>query len=117
MQTVSVFIAHGRGTFLDCPATAGLKLGPATTQRYSAVEPSAPGLRLAFRLLRALFGDTGRVPNWTRNWPCLWLADIRKSGGPVLPGRWRDRKQAIAAEIEHFNKFGIQKERKYVPSI
>ena len=107
---VSVFIHRGTVKFLECSATSGLKLGPATTRRYSAVEPDCYVLRIAFRVLRALFGDIGRVSDWTRSWPCLWMADIRKSGGPVLQGRWRDRQQAIAAEIEHFNKFGIQTE-------
>ena len=107
---VSVFIGKGHVTFLDCPATTGFNLGRARRGRYSAVEPDCYVLRIAFRVLRALFGDIGRVSDWTRSWPCLWMADIRKSGGPVLPGRWRDRQQAIAAEIEHFNKFGIQKE-------
>ena len=110
MQTVTVFIQHGHVTFLDNPLTAGFNLGPAVTRRASHVEPDGLALRGAFHTLRWLFGEKGRVSEWTRGWRCLWRANMAPSGGPVLPGRWRDRKQAIAAEVEHFNIFGIQKE-------
>jgi hypothetical protein len=108
MQIVTVFIeADASVTFLKSPLTAGFNLGPSVTRRASHVQPNNVALRLVFQLLRLVFGDTGAVAATTRAWPCLWRADMRPIGGPVLQGRWRNRQTAINVEEEFFNKYGV----------
>ena len=45
-------------------------------QRYSEVVPLDPVKRCAFRLLRFLFGESGKVAAWTRTWLCVWRGVI-----------------------------------------
>jgi len=109
MTTFSVFIEDDASvTFLQSPLTACFDLGPSVVRRASHVEPACLGLRLAFRLLRRAFGDTGRVAEATRGWKCLWRADMRPSGGPILPERYTVRQDAIHAEIAYFDEHGVQ---------
>ena len=112
MQIVTVFIeADASVTFLKSPLTAGFNLGPAVTRRASHVQPNNAALRLVFHLLRLVFGDTGAVAANTRKWPCLWQADMRPIGGPVLQGRWYNRQEAIQAEVAYFNQHGVKHDR------
>lgn len=76
------------------------ELGIATTKRASHVEPNNFFLRIAFHLLRRIFGDKGRMTEFTRRWPCLWRVNLRPVGGPILEDRWVNRQQAIDAEVE-----------------
>jgi hypothetical protein len=71
-------------------------------RRASHVEPASLLLRLVFRVIRAIVRDTSRVAQWTRTWRCLWRVAI--VNGPILPGRYTDRLQAIEAEISFLNK-------------
>lgn len=76
------------------------KLLPASTRRTvraSNIEPCHWALRVAFHAIRAAVGDKGPLADWTRSWACLWR--VRVVGGPVLPGCYRDRGKAIAAEV------------------
>ena len=112
MQYITVFIeADASVTFLKSPLTAGFNLGPSVTRRASHVQPNNVALRLVFHLLRLVFGDTGAVAANTRKWPCLWQADMRPIGGPVLQGRWYNRQEAIQAEVAYFNQHGVKHDR------
>ena len=71
---------------------AGLAQGLATKRRASHVEPAAFWLRLGFHLAR-----WAGLTAWTRRWGCGWR--VRVVGGPVLPGVWDDREEAIRAEV------------------
>ena len=46
------------------------------SRRLSNIWPLDPVKRAAFRLLRLLFGDEGRVAAWTRRWHGPWEATI-----------------------------------------
>lgn len=92
---------NGNLEFVDTPDAAGLKAdGPVTTRRASHVEPARRVWRWLFHGLRRLFGEDGRVAEWTRGMRVYWRADMRPSGGPVLPVRSLDRAEVIAAEVE-----------------
>jgi hypothetical protein len=105
---ITVFIENdGNVSFLDSPLTAGFNLGPSVTRRYSSVEPDAAILRRIFQFLRCMFGEAGRISDWTRRWTCVWRAQIKS--GPLLSIRSRDRQQVISAEIAYFNMSGVQR--------
>lgn len=91
----------GQITYLDDPEISRVlsARGSISRKRASHIEPVDFRLRLYFRLLRWMFGERGRVAAWTRGWACEWRADLRISGGPVLPG-FVDRSEAIAYEEE-----------------
>lgn len=74
-----------------------------TKRRASHVEPVSPGLRLAFKIFRKLFTDTGWVAGWTRAWKVQWQIDLSPSGGPIMRS-FADRSEAIAAEIKWLEK-------------
>lgn len=68
-------------------------------RRFSTIEPLDPTLRFFFKLLRLLFGETGKVSDWTRTWRVMWLARIKL-------GRWRGSEfvspfRAACVEWEH----------------
>jgi len=105
----TVFIEYdGSLTFLDCPDTKWIALGPSTTRRASHVEPVNAALRVVFHVLRGLFGDKSSVAGFTRGWKVLWRANMEPTGGPILPGRYDVRQDAIDAEINYFNQNGVQ---------
>ncbi len=57
-----------------------------STRRASWVVPAGLPERIVWRLLRALFGDHGKVAAWCRAWRGAWVVDLRLSGGPVVSG-------------------------------
>lgn len=61
--------------FLGAPPPR-LALPGATKQRFSEIVPVHPVLLVAFRVLRWMFGEEGRVSDWTRTWKCWWEATI-----------------------------------------
>ena len=65
--------------------------------RVSHIVPESLLLRGEFVLLRAVFGDSGRVASWTRTWRCWWQVDLRPSDGPVVGG-FLSRDSAIEFE-------------------
>ncbi len=90
--------------FLVSDETAQFTSTSATIKRASHVEPDAYLLRVAFHGLRRMFGEHGKVSDFTRAWPCLWRVNLSPACGPILPGRWRNRKLAISAEIAWLNR-------------
>jgi len=107
---ITVFIEKDASvTFLDTPLTRGFNLGPSVTRRASHVEPDNVALRVLFHMLRSLFNEKSIAAEFTRRWPCLWRANMALSGGPILPGRWYDRQEAINAEIAYFNTYGVNR--------
>ena len=111
--------------FLRAPESdVFLELGETITRRASHVEPGPRYERWAFRLLRTIFGDSGKVSDWTRSWNTLWRVDTSPVGGPIL--RWGhvmpncpacmadniyyecDRKRAIQAEVKFLNTFFLE---------
>lgn len=69
-----------------------------TVQRASHIEPCRLGRRILFRLLRRLFGEDGRVGEWTRRWHCDWRVDLRPVGGPIR-GPFFSRRDALHYEL------------------
>jgi len=56
-------------------------------------------------LLRKLFGESGRVAQWTRQWHCRWRVSFAPLGGSThlldKAGRpFEDRAEALACEAE-----------------
>lgn len=72
--------------------------GPVTTTRASHVEPFRLIPRLAFRLIRRVFGETGAAANWTREWNVLWRVRFPGSSGWAYGPASRSR--CIAWEVE-----------------
>jgi hypothetical protein len=74
-------------------ATTGLaaRLG-GQTRRASHITPQSSVLRLCFHVSRLL-----GLAAWTRSWRCLWRADLRVSGGPVV-GPFAERSEALDFE-------------------
>jgi len=105
-QDVSVFIREdGTLVVLDTESTHCFRdVGTMVTKRASHVEPDKQALRLVFHMLRYMFGDKGWMATFTRYWPCLWRVNISPLSGPILPGRWKDRQEAIDAEVEWLNE-------------
>jgi hypothetical protein len=58
------------------PPPVPFKIKNQTRQRFSEILPVNPVLYMAFRILRKIFGETGRVSDWTRSWLCKWRATI-----------------------------------------
>jgi len=92
-----------------------LSLGNVVTQRASHVEPGGRYERILFHTLRALFGDKGRVSDWTRQWFTLWRVNTKPVGGPILRDErgniryWIDRQAAIDAEIIFLNEWFLER--------
>src|SRR5208337_3555461 len=85
------------------------ELGEVVTKRASHVEPVNIWLRVAFRFLR-VFGDKTRVAEWTRTWTCDWRVNTKPTAGYLLPQSWRNRQDAIDAEIAFLNEWFIRGE-------
>jgi hypothetical protein len=45
-------------------------------KRFSEIIPTELHLWVVFRILRALFGEKGKVADWTRKWDCHWRCII-----------------------------------------
>lgn len=54
----------------------GLPLTRKKVKRFSHVVPTQPLKRVAFRVLRMVFGERGRVAEWTRQWHGPWIGII-----------------------------------------
>lgn len=72
--------------------------------RASHVEPVNPLARLAFYACRVM-GDDTALAAYTRQWSCLWRINLGPVNGPILPVYYRDRAEAIEAEIAWLNSY------------
>ena len=86
----------GQIRFLTHDATSPILKG-GRTRRASWIVPKRISLRIAFYLIRFLFGDNGRMAAFTRGWSCNWMVDLRVSRGPVVTG-FSCRKAAVEFE-------------------
>ncbi|MEM3426669.1 MAG: hypothetical protein QW212_00210 [Nitrososphaerales archaeon] len=68
--------------------------------RVSRIVPENIFLRIFFLLLRRVFGDEGKVADWTRRWSCRWVLLV---GGEKL-GVFKDRKEAIEFEKKFISR-------------
>lgn len=89
----------GCARFLVNSDSQGLLTVDCTVKRASHVEPVNFALRVLFYLLRFLFTDTGKVADWTRNWPCYWRVNLAPVGGPIMPADFAKRSTAIEYEV------------------
>lgn len=71
--------------------------GDREVRRASNVLPLDPMKRIAFVALRKIFGEKGRVSDWTRTWKGPQIVKI--VDGPIL-GPFRDRKTALDREVQ-----------------
>ena len=76
------------------PPPFPLAVRQVSRQRFSEILPVNPVKRAAFRVLRRLFGETGRVAAWTRSWAVLWRAEIL-----IGPRRGATRTSGIRAVL------------------
>ncbi len=101
---------QGDAIFLASPENdVFLELGSVITKRASHVLPTRWIYRQAFRLLRMMFGDKGRVAQWTREWNTTWLVDTRPVGGPKLPEHFISRQDAIDREVQFLNQWFLER--------
>jgi hypothetical protein len=112
MEVAITITDEGDAIFLHSESAAAfLDMGDvAEHRRASHVEPENIILRNLFHILREKFGEYGWVASFTRLWPCLWRVNTAPVGGPILPGRWRSRSAAIAAEIAFLNDWFLHHE-------
>jgi len=54
--------------------------------------------RAVFKAFRRLFGNEGRVSDWTRGWKGPWVIVSAKSGN-TLPGHYRTHDDAVRSEV------------------
>lgn len=96
-----IFIApDGVVTGIASDVTQRMSLG--NKQRISYIEPVHPVLRWIFHLIRKRVRDDSKLAQFTRQWKCLWRANIFH--GPIL-GPFKERAQAISAEIAWVNAY------------
>ena len=86
-----------------------LELGEVVTRRASHVEPADFWTRLWFHVVRRFVTDKSAVAAWTRGWSCMWRIDTSPVGGPILPGRYKNRQEAIDAEIAFLNDWFLSR--------
>lgn len=92
---------NGNIHFIDNPRFSTLKNeGRFAKRRASHVEPANRVLRWLFHVLRRWFGEDGAVAAFTRGWPCAWRVNLTPSGGEILDGVYRNRQDAIDAEVQ-----------------
>src|SRR5689334_22633966 len=72
------------------------KDGVIVRRRASHIYPELLLHYAAFWLLRALFGENGRVAAWTRTWRCNWVGVINATGQTM-----RHRSRRIIVDWEH----------------
>jgi hypothetical protein len=88
--------------FADEVSFEGLEVELSTKTRVSHILPKSLGARLFFMVLRVLFGETGRVAQWTREWGCDWLVFI----DGCRFGPYSDRQAAIDFEKQEIYRLG-----------
>ena len=109
-DAVMVFIESGSIVALYDSTSQPLfaELGASEIRRASHVEPCNAALRFAFHFLRSVFGESGTVAEWTRNFRGSWRINMSPVNGPILSQHYSSRAEAITAEVEWFNAHGRQ---------
>jgi hypothetical protein len=90
--------SNGDIKFLVSPLSQGFLDSDSVVRRASHVEPRNIILRCVFHTLR-LFGDTGRIADWTRCWNIDWRVNLSPVNGPILPITFTNRQTAIDFEV------------------
>lgn len=70
-------------------------------RRISHILPVNPIKRVAFRMLRAFFSDSGKVASWTRRWSGPWEVVMIGSGQRFIH---TSRAECVRWEIEAANQ-------------
>lgn len=95
----------GTIAFLGAPPPR-LELAAPVRRRFSEILPTWTPLRLAFRAMRARFGEEGRVAAFTRRWPCQWEAVILLGPSRGTRRRSWDREFLLHWERQMFLQHG-----------
>lgn len=86
-----------------CAGDMPYDLGRCERRRASHILPSHPLKRVAFRVLRAVFGERGRVSEWTRQWYGPWQLRMADKPGEVT-FEAMSRRVVLAYERELVNE-------------
>jgi hypothetical protein len=86
-----------------------LELGTVVTRRASHITPRAFLPRIAFKIVRGVFGNEGRIAEWSRGWHGPWRVDMRPVGAGVVDGDWQTRQDAINFEIAYLNDWFLRR--------
>ncbi len=81
----------------DLPKDIDLPLANVRRRRLSTIVPVKPIKRAMFRILRLIFGDRGRVADYSRSWSGPWRATILATGQTET---FQHRAEAIGWELE-----------------
>lgn len=82
MRTEAILFVGSNGQ-IEVIGDAPLELeqiGDCRRERVSSIVPVNPWKRAAFILLRAMFGERGRVAEWTRSWHGPWSCWVFATG-------------------------------------
>lgn len=71
------FLSDGTCEFLD---NLPFSLGPRRIRRVSQILPINMSKRMTFLFLRLIFGENGKVADWTRTWHGPWQATLLCNG-------------------------------------
>lgn len=100
MRTQTLFIPVGDEVISigDMPIVLE---GTMQKQRASHILPVNGVKRAAFKVLRRVFGETGRVADWTRRWRGPWYAEIIATGETFT--HW-DRQKCVDWELKRLEQ-------------
>lgn len=106
MDNITVAIDESTGTykFLVNEDSETFITSDSVIRRASHVEPVNVFLRAMFHGVRAIFGEDGKLGDWTRQWDCYWRVNLAPVGGPVGNAAIKPRRYAIKAEIDWLEK-------------
>lgn len=95
----TIFIEpDGSVSFLGDECPVDLPLGNPIRKRVSVIQPAHNvWKRIAFKILRTVFAEQGRVSDWTRTWQCEWRATILATGQSAV---FENRQAAVDWEYE-----------------
>lgn len=86
----------------DAPPELAALLGEGTRRRASSILPLHRGKRAWFLFLRLLFGERGRVAEWTRQWQGPWWTKVFATGDEFIH---QSRKVCLKWEHERLEAF------------
>lgn len=83
------------------------KIGISSKTRASHVIPEHELKKIAFKIFRKIFGDTGKISNWTRTWKGPWLIDFSPTIGGLY-GPFLSREKALEVEYKKLKEWLIK---------